>query len=118
MTLAEFQDIATEGVVVECITKQQRKSVLELFDENGFRIGSASRVHLGVSEKDFDTEYMHPGYEPHRGYVSCYRNFERVKSYIGHGIKYDDIKDAIENPQPLDKRNDAEFADDFAALMC
>ncbi len=38
--------------------------------------------------------------------------------FVANAIKYDDIKDIIENPPPLDDRSYAEFVSDFASLLC
>lgn len=119
MTLDQFRDMASEGLVVECLTVQERRNVLELFEDAGVPISSTSRDHLLVAaEDDHDTTYMHPGIEPDEGYVSCYRSFERAKRSIEHSISYNDVQDLIENPLPLDDRSDVEFASDFASLLC
>lgn len=119
MTFDQFRDMVLEGLVVECDTVQERRNVLELFKELGYGIGSASMEHLLVeAEDDYDTEYMHPGFDPSNQYASCYRNFERAKRDMMHAISYDNIRELIENPTPLDDRSDTEFANDFASLLC
>lgn len=119
MTFDQFRDMASEGLVVECLTVQERRNTLELFEEAGVKISSISREHLLVAaEEDCDTTYMHPGIMPGRRYVTCYRHFERAKIDIRHAVSYDDIQDLIEGPALLDDRNDAEFAKDFASLLC
>ena len=120
MTLNQFRDMASEGLVVECLTVQERRNTLELFEEAGVKIRSTSKKHLLVTaEEDYDTTYMHPGIEPgKRQYVTCFRNFERAKRDIGQAVSYSDIQDLIENPSPLGNRSDAEFANDFASLFC
>lgn len=37
--------------------------------------------------------------------------------FVSNAIKYNDVKDIIENPLPLDNRSDAEFANEFASLL-
>lgn len=119
MTLDQFRDMASEGLVVECLTVQERRNTLELFEEAGFKISNTSKEHLLIAaEEDYETEYMHPGINPGRRYVTCYRYFERAKSDIGQAVSYGDIQDLVENPSPLDDRSDAEFASDFASLLC
>ena len=119
MTLDQFRDMASEGLVVECLTVQERRNTLELFEEAGFKISNTSKEHLLIAaEEDYDTEYLHPGINPSRRYVTCYRYFERAKSDIGQAISYGDIQDLVENSSPLDDRSDAEFASDFASLLC
>ena len=119
MTLDQFRDMASEGLVVECLTVQERRNTLELFEEAGFKISNTSKEHLLIAaEEDYDTEYMHPGINPGRRYVTCYRYFERAKSDIGQAVSYGDIQDLVENSSPLDDRSDAEFASDFASLLC
>lgn len=119
MELEQFRDMALESIVVRCDTVQERRNVLELFEGLGFEIGSASMEHLFVeAEEDDDTEYMHPGFSPKNRYVSCYRYFERAKDDVEHAISYEDIQNLIESPPPLDERSDAEFEEDFAALLC
>jgi len=117
MTLSEFQEVASEGVVVECLNAEQRRSVLELFEGYGYAIGSASRGHLRV-ERNPDTTFMHPGFRPSKGYVSCFRTVNGAKAFVAHTIQYEDVRNIIEHPPMLDERSDAEFASDFAALMC
>lgn len=118
MTLAQFRDMASEGLVVECLTVQERRNTLELFEEVGIRISNTSREHLLVAaEEDYDTTYMHPGINPGRRYATCYRYFGRAKIDMRHAVSYGDIQDLIENPTPLDDRSDAEFASDFASLL-
>ena len=118
MTLDQFRDMASEGLVVECLTVQERRNTLELFEEVVIRISNTSREHLLVAaEEDYDTTYMHPGIDPGRRYVACYRYFERAKIDMRHAVSYDDIQDLIENPAPLDDRSDVEFAKDFASLL-
>lgn len=117
MTLAEFRDIADRGVIVECSNTAQRRSVLELFEEYGFYIGLTTREYLRP-DKDRDTTFMHPAFRPSKGRVTCFRSVAGAKEFIANAIKYDDIKDIIENPPPLDDRSDAEFASDFASLLC
>ena len=112
MTLDQFRDMASEGLVVECLTVQERRNTLELFEEVGIRISNTSREHLLVAaEEDYDTTYMHPGIDPGNRY------FERAKIDMRHAVSYDDIQDLIENPAPLDDRSDVEFAKDFASLL-
>lgn len=119
MTLDQFRDMASEGLVVECSTVQERRNTLELFEEAGITISDTSRDHLlVVAEDDYDTAYMHPGIRPGGRYVTCFRNFERAKIEIGQAISYSDVQDLIENPTLLDDRSDAEFASDFASLLC
>lgn len=119
MTLDQFRDMASEGLVVECQTVQERRNVLELFDEAGIKISDTTQRHLWVTaERDSDTTYMHPGTDPGERNVTCYRDFERAKRDIEWAIPYSDVQDLIENPTPLDDRSDAEFASDFASLLC
>lgn len=120
MTLDQFRDMAFEGLVVECLTTQERRDVLELFEKAGVQVSGPSRNHLLVeAEEDYDTTYMHPGVEPDDGYVSCFRSFERAKRDMKHAISYGNIQDLIEDSSsPLDNRSDAEFASDFASLIC
>lgn len=121
MTLEEFLDVARGkyGVVVGCQTAAQRRDVLELFEENGFRIGSVSRKYLQPGG-DAHTTYMCPAYLPSRSMVVCYMTSEgAIKGGdVGFAVEYDDIRDIIENPLPLDDRDDTEFATDFELLMC
>ena len=36
MTLDQFRDMASEGLVVECLTVQERRNTLELFEEAAY----------------------------------------------------------------------------------
>lgn len=74
MTLSEFKDMANEGIVIECLTTQQRRKVLELFEENGFPVGSATRAYMRP-EGDRNITYMHPAFKPDESLVCCYRKF-------------------------------------------
>lgn len=116
MTLAEFQDIADRGVVVECLNAVQRKNVLELFEECGYCIGPASREYL-CPDRGGDTVFMHPAFRPTKSRVSCFRSVSGAMGFVSNAIKYNDVKDIIENPLPLDNRSDAEFANEFASLL-
>lgn len=119
MTLDQFRDMASEGLVVECLTVQERRNTLELFEEAGIRISDTSRDHLLVAaEDDHDTIYMHPGVRPDGQQVTCFRDFVRAKREVGRAIYYRNIRNLIENPPPLDNRSDTEFASDFASLLC
>lgn len=119
MTLDQFRDMALEGLVVECRTVQERRDTLELFETAGIEISGPSMEHLLVAaEEDCDTDYMHPGIDPDRRYVTCYRYFERAKIDVRYAVSYKDIQDLIESPPLLDERSDAEFAEDFALLLC
>ena len=119
MTFDQFFKMAVEGLVVKCSTVRERRNVLELFEECGFKISIASRKHLqGPAKEDSDITYMHPGFNPVNQQVSCFRSFERAKTEMRHAISYNDIQDTIENPPPLDDRSDTEFANDFASLLC
>lgn len=60
---------------------------------------------------------MHPAFRPSKGRVTCFRSVSGAMEFIANAIKYDDVKDIIENPPPLDDRSDAEFASDFASLL-
>ena len=117
MTLAEFRDIADRGVIVECFDAAQRKNVLELFEDCGYRIGFTSRSHLD-SDADTDAVFLHPAFRPSKGCITCFRSVPGAMEFIANAIKYDDVKDIIENPPPLDDRSDTEFANDFASLLC
>lgn len=117
MTFDEFRDIATEGLAVRCHTTQQRRDIIQLFDDCGFFIGDETRRHLD-NTNDNDTTYMHPSYIPSRGYVTCYRDFETAIIYVKHGVDYEEVRSLIENSSPIDDRSDAEFARDFALLLC
>lgn len=117
MTLSEFKDMANEGIVIECSTTQQRREVLELFEENGFPVGSATRTYMRP-EGDRNTAYMHPAFKPGRFIVCCYREFDRAAEDVANAIRYKDVQALIENPLPLDDRSDTEFASDFASLLC
>lgn len=119
MTSDQFRDMALKGLVVECVTVQERRNTLELFKELGFEIGPASMEHLLVeAEEDYDTEYMHPGFKPYNGRVSCFRYFEHAKEDVQHAISYKDIQNLVENPPPIDDRSDDEFVSDLASLLC
>ena len=117
MTLDEFQKCASEGLVVECKTAQQRRDVLELFEESGFFLSPETKKYFRP-ESSANVTYMHPGYIPRKNCVTCYRNFEAAIESMKYGVRYEEIRDIIENPPPLDCRSDAEFANDFASLMC
>lgn len=116
MTLSKFKDMANEGIVIECLTTQQRREVLELFEENGFPVGSATRAYMRP-EGDRNTTYMHPAFKPDESLVCCYRKFGRAAEDVANAIRYEDVQALIENPLPLDDRNDVEFASDFASLL-
>lgn len=116
MTLSEFKDMANEGIVIECLTTQQRRKVLELFEENGFPVGSATRAYMRP-EGDRNITYMHPAFKPDESLVCCYRKFGQVAEDVVNAIRYEDVQALIENPLPLDDRNDVEFANDFASLL-
>ena len=116
MTLAKFRDIADRGVIVECLNVAQRKNVLELFEECGYHIGFASQDYLRPGG-DRDATFIHPAFRPSKGRVTCFRSVSGSMEFIANAIKYDDVKDIIENPPPLDDRSDAEFASDFASLL-
>lgn len=121
MTLKQFCEMARDsGLVVRCSTVYERRNVLELFEEAGFPISSVSSRHLLVEAgEDDDDEYMHPGYDANKGYTSCFRSFDiATQCQTRHGVSYDDVRNLIEDPLPIDNRNDAEFAEDFAALFC
>lgn len=115
MTLAEFRDIADRGIIVECFNITQRKNVLELFEDCGYRINFASRGYL---DSDTDTVFLHPAFRPSKGRVTCFRSIPGAMEFVANAIKYDDIKDIIENPPPLDDRSYAEFVSDFVSLLC
>lgn len=117
MTSNEFRDMANEGIVIECLTTQQRREVLELFEENGFPIGSATKAYMRP-EADRNTMYMHPALKPDESYVCCYREFSQASEDVVNAVRYEDVRSLIENPAPLDDRSDAEFASDFASLLC
>ena len=53
MTSDQFRDMALKGLVVECVTVQERRNTLELFKELGFEIGPASMEHLLVEAEVF-----------------------------------------------------------------
>lgn len=116
MTSSEFKEMASEGLVVECLTTQQRREVLELFEEHGFVIGSATKAYIRP-EGDRRTEYMHPAFSPEDSCVCCYREFSRASEDLEYAVRYEDVRSLIENPPPLDDRSDAEFASDFASLL-
>lgn len=101
------------GYRIKCDTVEQRRAVLEFFDEQGIRIGPATRNHLKIPvENDVDTEYMYPGYNEDAGHLSLWRVTNNST------IEYERIEDIVEGPsEPLDNRNDAEFAKDFALLL-
>ena len=80
-------------------------------------VNLAAYTNVDKAEEDYDTTYMHPGINPGRRYVTCYRYFERAKIDMRHAVSYGDIQDLIENPAPLDDRSDVEFAKDFASLL-
>jgi len=117
MTLSEFKDMANEGIVIECLTTQQRREVLEFFEENGFPVGPATRAYMRP-EGDRNTTYMHPALKPDESRVCCYREFGRAAEDVVNAIRYEDVRILIENPLPLDSRRDAEFSNDFASLLC
>ena len=52
MTSDQFRDMALKGLVVECVTVQERRNTLELFKELGFEIGPASMEHLLVEAEE------------------------------------------------------------------
>lgn len=117
MTSNEFRDMANEGIVIECLTAQQRREVLELFEENGFPIGSATKAYMRP-EGDRNTVYMHPALKPDESCVCCYREFGRASEDVANAVRYEDVRCLIENTSPLDDRSDTEFANDFASLLC
>ncbi len=118
MTFSQFEELANNGVIVECKTVLQRRNVLELFQEMGFEAGAASKAHLVLDvEEDKDTRFMHPGVNANSRRVSCYRKFDEARSTIGHGVYYQDIANLAENPRLLDDRSDEEFLKDFALLI-
>lgn len=117
MTSNEFRDMANKGIVIECLTTQQRREVLELFEENGFAIGPATKTYM-CPEGDSNTAYMHPAFKPDESFVCCYRNFIYISERMANAIRYEDVRNLIENSPPLDERSDAEFASDFASLLC
>lgn len=43
MTLDQFRDMASEGLVVECLTVQERRNTLELFEEAGFKSATQAK---------------------------------------------------------------------------
>lgn len=116
MTIVEFERLAHEGLVVQCQTPQQRREILELFDNCGFVIGANSKKHL-LPNGDRDVRFMHPGTNSMGAYITCYRNFELAKEDVVHAISYEDICNLIGSPPKIDERSDAEFAEDFSLLM-
>lgn len=114
MTPEEFIEKIANGARIKCDTIQQRRTVLEFFDERGFSIGPNTReMYLEIPvEQDRDSSYMHPGYDRHREYIVVY------SSTFGSQIKYEDIADIVEISLPLDNRSDADFERDFALLCC
>lgn len=117
MTFDQFCSMAREGVAVQCRTAKERKEVLELFDECGFRIGSATMSYMRP-DGERNITYMHPVYQPKEDIVCCYKHFEIARCNVSHGIRYEDVRNLIENPPKIDERSDAEFANDFVSLMC
>lgn len=116
MTLTEFKSLAYEGIVIECLTTQQRREVLELFEECGFNLGRATRVYI-FPDGDGSTTYMHPAFNPDESRVCCYKKFERAAEDVTNAIRYEDVRSLIENLPPLDDRSEAEFASAFVSLL-
>lgn len=117
MTSNEFKDMANEGIVIECLTTQQRREVLELFEQNGFAIGSATKTYMRP-EGDRSTLFMHPAFNPDNPLVCCYREFGQASKYVVNAVRYEDVRNLIEDSSPLDDRSDTEFANDFVSPLC
>lgn len=116
MTVQELIDILKSGAVIECSNVFQRKNVLEFFDNLDFVIGPNTRTLMNIDEeRGRDTDYMHPGLNTDRKCIACYASTRGKTS-----VNYKDIADIVENPYipKIDERSDAEFAEDFALLMC
>jgi len=118
MTVDEFRELASEGVVVECSNLKQRREVIELFKECGYALNPATQSYLTPEGSHFSTVYMHPGFRPSRDCVSCFKTIVGAKDFVAHAIQYEDVRNIIEHPPMLDERSDTEFAREFAALMC
>lgn len=113
MTSAQLVEmVVQDGCRIKCDTVEQRRAVLDFFDEQGIKLGANTRRHLDIpAEWDTDREYMHPGYS---------RVFEHINlsSKPDNYIEYEQVKSVVEStPKTLDDRSDAEFAKDFALLL-
>lgn len=104
MNFDEFRD----RLAVRCHTTQQRRDIIQLFGDCGLFISNSSN----------NTTYIHPSYIPSRGYGTCHGDFETAITCVKHGIDYEEVRSLIENQSPIDDRSDAEFARDFALLLC
>lgn len=115
MTPELLIEMVTQGNYrVKCDTTEQRRAVLEFFDEQCIRIGSVTRrQHLETPpEHDMDTRYMFLGFDDD---VNCITLWTIPN---GSTIEYEQIEEIVEgHTKPLDDRNDAEFAEDFALLF-
>lgn len=101
------------GYRIKCETVEQRRAVLEFFDERGVPISTTTKSHLRIpAERDTDREYMFPGYN------DTFHNISLWRVLNDHTVEYEQIENIIEGPpEILDDRSDAEFAKDFSLLL-
>lgn len=97
-------------IVIKCFTPDQRASVLQFFQDQGFDIGHRTDYFPGGTRYN-DMRYCYPSVDM-RGNVSCY-----MAAYLGETIPYDSVADLIDSDSSINIPDKAVFSDMLDDLM-